>query len=124
MKRDWDTIREILLEIEGLETDGVREYVSHRWSEDGSELLGGEPEKVAHAVLLNDAGFLELTRYAGGKVGVHNLTWEGYDLLDSIRNDSVWEKVKAKLASSEIASVPLEIMKGLAVSYLKQNLGL
>lgn len=121
MKRDWDTIRKILMDVE---ENGRAEYEAYPRDQEGNRLDEGELGEFLHTQMLEEAGFLKATFYSNASCTVWGLTWEGYDILDSIRNDSVWENVKAKLASNEIASVPLEIMKGLAVSYLKQNLGL
>ena len=91
MKRDMDLIRKIMLQIE-------KEY-------DSTAILNLKvedytPEQIAtHCKMLYEAGLLSdyKAQYASDELymfGVGNLTWEGYDYLDKIRDDSVWKKVK------------------------------
>lgn len=99
MKRDWDVIRDVLLEIEASDESnlGNLRYDSQ----------AGDTVKAAHAFMLQDAGFVE------GKSNAYKtalsrvlftprLTWEGRDLLDTLRSKPVWEKVKEKAASTGI----------------------
>lgn len=109
MRRNWDLIREVLIEHESLEPGGLLSY---------SAWVPGEEEKAAHARLLADAGFL--TNPSGG---FRTLTWSGHELLDSIRNDTVWNKVKDRLADKALESAPLEIVRQLAVGITKQLVG-
>jgi len=41
------------------------------------------------------------------------LTWQGHDFLDAIRNDTVWQRTKNVIARAG-GSVPIEVMRGVA----------
>ena len=110
MKRNWDLIREVLIEHESLEPRGLLSYEA--W-------VPGQEEKAAHARLLADAGYL--TNSAGG---FRSLTWSGYELLDSIRDDTVWNRVKERLAEKALDSAPTEIVRQVAVGIIKQFVGI
>lgn len=91
MKRDMDLIRRILLTIE-------ERYVSTALYD--LKIDGCSREQIAmHCKMLYEAGLISdyKVQYAGNEIylfGVGNLTWDGYDYLDKVRDDSVWEKVK------------------------------
>ncbi|WP_423791593.1 DUF2513 domain-containing protein [Mitsuokella jalaludinii] len=81
-----------------------------------------------HIHLLLDAGFIEATDsiYLDENVDdflITRITFAGYDYLDSIRSDSVWNEVKKRVASVG-GSVSLEIVKELGVTLLKTQLGI
>jgi len=51
------------------------------------------------------------------------LTWSGHEFIDSIRSDTVWKFIRQKV-KADGGSVPIEIVKQLANTYLKKKLGL
>ena len=114
MKRDWNLIREILLEVEELEPTHALDL--------GQEL---DPVKVTHQLLLIDSGFLSAkVEFAeGGKEYglIYGMTWDGYELLSSIRDDSIWSKVKDRLTKVG-GQVTIEVLKVLASTIVKQTL--
>ena len=46
---------------------------------------------------------------------VRDLTWEGHDLAAALRNETVWQQIKAKFSASELASLPISVLKAVAV---------
>lgn len=90
MKRDMDLVREILLFVE----KHCGEY-SHRVD---SEAMGKHDEMDdvirVHISILKEHGFLNGSLSRAGWT-VNRLTWEGYELLDNIRDISRWSKIKA-----------------------------
>ena len=119
MKRDMDLIRAILLEVEAMDFSGTGEIPE-------LELDGWDGHLVyGHARLLRNAAYLDVTFTAGSPPGMHviGLTWQGHELLDSIRDDGVWAAVKAKVAKVG-GSVALELLKPLAVQVVREGLGL
>lgn len=89
MKRDWDVIRKLMLEIEALPA--------------GSALtsgdIGGVDTDTAfyHMRLLLESGLAAngaSEMLGGSHCHLSRLTWAGHEFLDHIRNDSVWSKVK------------------------------
>lgn len=100
MIRNWEIIREILLRLEGSDTPNV--YVN------ANSFAEFPEQEVAYNMrLLSEAGYIEariLNSSSGdGKINAAwatRLTNAGHDLLDTIRNDTVWGKVKDKFAST------------------------
>ncbi|MGC1329797.1 DUF2513 domain-containing protein [Pseudomonas sp.] len=92
MKRNWDLIREVLIEIEELNPAEL-EAIQY-----GPASLSDEPEKDSQAVLLWKAGFLEgadASSFDGDVVIARELSWSGHELLDTIRSKAVWERIKS-----------------------------
>jgi len=93
MKRDWDLIRAILLEIEALERG---HYFTPR------PTAGHSPDSVQHHLhLLEQAGLVECTDHHpwnGEPVRIAStLTLLGHDVLDSIRDKSAWHATPPSL---------------------------
>lgn len=92
MKRDWDLIREVLLEVEALNPAKfeTKQYGPLAKSENAA--------KDIHAVMLWKAGFIAGAgaNYCseGEAVTAQALTWTGHELLDTIRSKPVWERIK------------------------------
>src|SRR6218665_20886 len=86
MKRDWELVRELLLEIEGL--DKGHHFFPHRRAEHSSESVG------YHLHLLENAGLVECADHrplSGELVRIgKSLTLTGHDLLDLIRDEQLW----------------------------------
>jgi hypothetical protein len=102
MVRNWDAIRSILLRLE--QAESANAFLN---ATQFPELP--EQEAAYHLWLLNDGGFIEAqTKESGtgdGKIAfalAKRLTWKGHELLDSIRNESVWTKVKEAFRSKGI----------------------
>lgn len=94
MKRDWDVIREVLIEVEGLKR---QELPGFFYSTDPN----GDPKgaaKADQALILYRAGFLNgtLTEYFSDPSTFHApvLTWSGYDLLETMRSKPIWDRIK------------------------------
>ena len=111
MKRNWDTIREILIKFEELDP------------EKGSLQLSDFPTDQAyeysyHVELLIDAGLIygqmtkTMGRHAQGFLA-HRLTWEGHELLDTIRSDNVWNKTKNSFIKGGL-SMTFDLVKSVA----------
>lgn len=93
MKRDWDVIREILTEVEGLSSEKRKIFI-YGLEGDCATL---DSMTSDHVILLFESGFL-----SGHRVDLSTctairspkLTWEGHDLLDTMRSNAVWERIK------------------------------
>ena len=119
MKRDWDVIREVLVEVEAL-TEKERNTLQY--------ILGyHEPNdpKSEQAMLLWRAGYVEAIE-AGGLDGPAiispDLTWAGHDLLDTLRSKPVWERIKATAKDKGI-ELTFEAVKMLGSLALKSIVG-
>ena len=92
MKRNWDTIREILIRLEDMppEKDCLQlaDFLSDR-----------AYEFSYHVELLIEAGLIHgemsktIGRHASNFLAIR-MTWEGHEFLDAIRSDTVWQKAK------------------------------
>lgn len=91
MKRDWDVIRNVLIEVEALNSATFESCQYDATSdEDGF--------KGEHAVLLWRAGFIQgvdASSSDGDSIIAQGLTWSGHDLLDTIRSQAIWERIKS-----------------------------
>jgi hypothetical protein len=119
MKRDMDLAREILLAVEALGPNDTLDQVGlpHRNS----------TEVGYHIGLLHEAGLLNAidARTLGNSHAwlAQSLTWGGHEFLDSIRSDTVWQKVKGQAASKGV-DLTFDTIKALAVAIVKGALGL
>lgn len=94
MKRDWVIIRQILLRLE--EADTPNTFV-RAWDLDTFD----EQEVAYNIRLLKEAGYIDAI-YLESKTGdghINNamakrLTIAGHELLDTIRSDTIWAKIK------------------------------
>ncbi len=116
MKRDWDVIRDILIEVEGLSPD-ERNRFSYGL---GKAYATHTPTISEHALLLYKAGYLSgIPINTLGCSAIHSpeLTWEGHDLLDTIRSRPVWERIKTISVEKGI-ELSLDAVKELGKSAL------
>lgn len=122
MKRDWDVIREILEEIENTpspELDNLTYGV-------GLDYPGEYASKGEHALLLWKAGFIEaidMSTLGGQAIISPGLTWEGHELLDTIRSKAVWEQIKttAKEKGIELSFESVKALSKLAWDWVVAN---
>ena len=120
MKRDWDVIRDVLIEVESL--DGAARH-QFGYSEGGDQ----DPARVAQALLLWKAGFIEALDAGamdGAAILAPELTWAGHDLLDTLRSKPVWDRIKttAKDKGIELTFDAVKSLGQLALDYvLKQG---
>jgi hypothetical protein len=109
MKRDFDLIRKLLIYFE---------------KKEGPELvrvptIEGYNELVIkyHLVLLYDAGFLrcetEKSTTSDRVIQVlpFDLTWDGHEFLDKIKNETIWNKVKDTIVQKGLSTSLLVINK-------------
>ena len=111
MKRDWDTIREILTKLE--ESSDTDDFLQ----------LDSFPQDRAaeisyHMELLFEAGLVdgEMSKTIGpGPYGFFatRLTWTGHEFLDTIRSSTVWEKTKKSIVSKGL-SLTFDLIKSVA----------
>jgi hypothetical protein len=120
MKRDWDTIRDILTKLEDVTPE-----------EGCLRLSSFPPDRAAeisyHVELMMEAGLVngQMSKTLGS--GPHDflairLTWQGHEFLDAIRSDTVWQKTKKSFISGGL-SMTFDLVKSvatdIAVAYLK-----
>lgn len=97
MKQDWTIIRQILLKLEDSSTPNTVLRPDHLETFDFQE--------VAYNMrLLYEAGYIEAnfqeSRSGNGAINAaiaRRLTHTGHQLLDTIRNDTVWQRIKSTI---------------------------
>lgn len=114
MKRDWDVIRAVLIAIED---DNYDKYLED--SENDVAI-------IKNTALLIQAGFVD------GKVLssldenvdilVNDLTWQGHELLDTIRSKPIWEKIKSTAVEKGI-ELTFDAVKALGLKALELIIG-
>jgi hypothetical protein len=115
MTRDMELIRKIIRTIQ------ARKDASPQM---GVEVKGYDPAIVMrHVEMLFNARFIDGAQRgtAGGKplIVVRDLSWEGHDFAAAIENEGVWATIKQKLSPTELATMPLVIIKDVGVALLK-----
>ena len=108
MKRDWKIVRAIL---EHIESEDLKEYAGQYSYV--NDLNVNEDDFLGHIEILIDAGIIrnaEVRRTANGNISYCNLngvfiSMEGHDLLDALRDSTVWSRIleKSKRASVSIS---------------------
>ena len=79
-----------------------------------------------HMLLLAQAGFLdhqpEWTKSRDRIIRVlgFGLTWDGHEFLEAARDDTVWQKAKARVAE-KIGGMPFDIMLALLREIAKRQ---
>jgi hypothetical protein len=86
MKRDADLIRDILLSVEA-DQDEVK-----------SDITADQDIINHHLHLMIDGGLLNGKEINEGRWRIYGLTWEGYELLELIRDR--WETIKRILVDT------------------------
>lgn len=111
MKRDMDLLRKILLEVEKLPP-------GHRAS--GELAISGEDQATLneHTWMLYESGYIEGVDAGHSGIGQAcwptRLTMEGHDFIDSIRDDTIWEKTKQFIQGS-VGTTALKVIQAAAV---------
>lgn len=114
MKRNWDVIRKIMIKLE--------EIPSESGQLDSDAICGVDDEAAFyHMRMMIEAGLAvggcpeTLGRCHGYLL---RLTWDGHELLDKIRRDSVWNKVK-ETARSKSIDLSIDVVKSVARSVIE-----
>lgn len=122
MKRNWDTIRDILGRLEDNDNETIT--LSHFPNDQHAEVS-------YHMELLIEAGIVngQMSDEFGSEpvnFFVSRLSWDGHEFLDSIKNDTVWEKTKKTFFSKGV-SMTFDLIKTVAseisASYIKSIIG-
>ena len=113
MKRNWDLIRKILIKLE-------EKADNTSWLQD-NEIKDYDSQTVAyHYKLLTNAGLIEsidMSSMNEMSYAAISLTWQGHEFLDKIRNDSVWNKVKATVQAKSL-DLSFDVIKTVATTLI------
>lgn len=122
LKRDLNLIRNMLLRIEKL--NSTKQKITIESFLD----LCADPALISlHIELLIDSNYIETSEpiYCGviKDFLIYRITSDGYDYLDSIRENSIWERTENMLFKVG-GSAALDVVKSVAVSIIKTRLGI
>lgn len=141
MKRDWDLLREQLLAIE--EDKDFKTAIlggipdKPEWTDDKTEAeyvavlteyQRAETRVMGHLELLVDNGYVDGVKIHRGSgtffygLSEPRLTMAGHDLLDTMRSEPLWDKIKSTAKTKGI-ELTFDTIKGLAGFALKSLLG-
>lgn len=113
MKRNWEIIRAILIRLEGVNTPNAAVNMNSFDEFDAQEVAYNM--RLLHQAECIDARISESHTGDGliASAYVKSLTSKGHDLLDSIKNDSVWAKIKESFSVKGVdMTVDLVVMVG------------
>ena len=106
MKRDMDLVRNLLLATERADCAIDAMDLYDEYSND---------QVAFHVEMMTAHGLIDARckySHEGSPliVKINGLTWEGYDYLDAIRSDSVWQRSKAAIKEA-VGDAPLSVIK-------------
>ena len=141
MKRDWDLLREQLLAIEEdrdfktVVLAAVPEELTWQDGQSEADFLKLKVEQknieeriFGHLEMLVNNGYLEGVKIVrmnsdfGYSLSHPRLTMAGHDLLDTMRSEPVWEKIKSTAKAKGI-ELTFDAIKSLAALALKSLVG-
>lgn len=117
MKRDMDLVRYILL---------CTEAVEHGYVNDVPKIDSYTEDQVAHHIyLMWQAGLVQAADTSGASGNsptaiLINVTWQGHDFLDAIRDPEIWKKTKD--IAGQAGGLTVELMGDLAKGLLKTQI--
>lgn len=121
MKRDMDLIRDLLLHIESDPLFDGQHWVTPATPSDMG-ISGHSMEEIAyHLSLLIDAGYVK-GQHAMLIPTISQLTWDGHEFLDNVRDRDIWHKTKERIQG--LSSVGLSVVAEIAKAEIKKRLGL
>lgn len=120
MKLNYDCVREVLLYIEeNLEYGKIIDS-------DDIELKSFEYADIQYTIaLLSESGYIKAIKIQTlsslvPTFHISSMTMQGHELLDNIRDNTVWKKIKKKI--SGFASVSLPIINSVGSTIIKELL--
>ncbi|WP_040981017.1 DUF2513 domain-containing protein [Oceanobacillus jeddahense] len=122
MKLNKDCVRNLLLYIEKQEL-GKHIYKSELENVFGKE-FNYSPEEIEYATRkLKEANFIHANgSFENGSwidYGISEITWDGHQFLDNIRDNKVWKIVKK--SASKLSSISLTLMSKIAWSVIENH---
>lgn len=129
MKLHADHVRSILLEIEN--TQEMGEELENQDFEKFSIYPEISRDQFAYTLQkLNEANYINADFYFGddelNRISVNEITFEGHQFLDAIRDDGIWKDTKGvlgKLSATPISTIK-QVANAVLSAYVQQQLGL
>lgn len=113
MKLNHDCVRDVLIICEDYDTFDSNLRYNHLYLKHFcNELPQYTKEEIAYTlILLEEAGLIiaRPLRYDGGvsDIVVTRLTYEGHEFIDTIRSDTVWDKINKTISTVSSVSLPI-----------------
>jgi hypothetical protein len=124
MKRDMDLIRELLLKLEALDipAGAVRPLSPYN---PAMAVDGFTPEDIGrHLAMLVSGEFIETAGSrpfgADGSLIFRQISWQGHDFLDSVRDPKIWEETKK--GAEAAGGFTVDLLKDLAKGLVKKQI--
>lgn len=127
MELNKDCVRDVLLSCEELlkiDEDGYMNSLSHE--ELGQALPNYKTEDIIYTVVkLKEAGFLDVkvTKAFGNilvDVRIYDITFNGHEFLNDIRDDKNWKKVKD--IAKAVGAFSINMIAQIAVGVIQTNI--
>lgn len=121
MKRDMELVRKLLLHIE-------EQFIYEPLDSTDIVIQGYSMEQIGYHFRIMEQGGLINAIDAGASGDescyylIDGITWWGHELLDTIRNDNVWNHTKEIL--KPLGSVSLDILKSVATLFISSQLNI
>ena len=117
MERNWDLVRDIL--IEASKADHKTQVLSTQFKNYDPYLV------LYHLRMMRDGGLIKIQELSFPQaipitVAVNSIEWQGHELLDKIKSSKIWEQTKSD-AKAKGVDLSFDIIKALAT---KISLGL
>lgn len=116
MKRDMDLVRDLLLKIEV-------EPPRASWKAIVPKSDDAEGEKALwHLKLIEEAGLIKskpIFMHGFRLPEMIELTWNGHDFLDSVRDPKIWDKTKK--GAEAAGGFTIDLLKELAKGFIKKQ---
>lgn len=124
MRLNHDCVRDLLLTIESSEK---QDYLHFEEIKDSPLMKSYQSDEIIYCFKkLLEKKFVNGQSFKGDGVTfgfvVADLTWDGHEFLDNIRDNHVWKETKA--ISSKVASASLSVLADVAKGYISRTLGL
>jgi hypothetical protein len=122
VERDLDLVRKLLLNLAAEKNLNGKQWLRYH-TPDELKVSEYSTEVIAyHLNLLIDEGFLVGNGKRAGIPLINNMTWKGHELLDDIRDETVWGNTKERIKG--LSSVGVSLVWEIAKAELKKRLNL
>jgi hypothetical protein len=116
MKQDMELIREILLHVKERK-DTTPKVVTIK-GYDEADVVRHVEMLLVEARLLKGKISLPTRGSSLPYIVIGDLSWEGHDFIDVLKNETVWNQMKAKFRD-QLAELPLPLLKEAGMAMLK-----
>ena len=127
MKRDMEFVRQLIIDFS--EGKGKTTFVNNLYGEPTEEYLRDQ-KYIYHLKIMKQAGLISFNEY-NMKIGyrlesIPELTWRGQDFLNTLEDDTVWNKTKEAMKKKglEVGKVSFDTIIEFAKFKVKEKLGM